>query len=161
MTRATAHATAENTDSQKSGKPVATSATPEPTTRIAMVPTAAGWATMRSRRWRWGLSRVLGGTSVCTANGYPSVGSPNRCSSAPDGEQLVGGGERGDERQRVLEHSIGVLAGHAGHRVAGDDDLVAEVERGQRHAEHTEVHRHAGGDDGPHAEVAQDLVERR
>src|SRR4051794_5896796 len=159
MTNVTDHATAENNDSQKAGKPVATSATLDPRTTTATAPTAAEWATIRSKRWRYGLSRVRGGTSVSTDSAYPTLGCRNRW-SAPEREQLVGGGQGGDQRERVLKHRVGVLARHAGHRVGRDHHLVAEIQRGERHAEHAEVHRHAGGDDGAYTEIAQDLVER-
>ena len=72
---------------------------------------------------------------------------------------VVDGRDRREQPQRVLQHRVDVLVGRAGHRLARDHHLVAGVHRLDGEAEDADVHRHAGGDDRPHAEVAQELVE--
>src|SRR5687767_1475301 len=50
---------------------------------------------------------------------------PSALAGLPGGDQLVGGGERRQVPDRVVEHGVGVVPRDPAHRVAGHDDLVA------------------------------------
>ena len=77
----------------------------------------------------------------------------------PHADQLVDRRDGGQQAQGVLDDRVGVVGGHAAHRVAGQHDVVAQVHRLHDQVGDGDVHRHAGDDDGGHAEVAQHRVE--
>ena len=72
----------------------------------------------------------------------------------PGRKELVGAGHGGDQGKGVVEDGIGIPGGDAGHRVAGDHDLVAEVAGLDGQAEHAQVDRDPGGHDRGDAQAA-------
>ena len=74
-------------------------------------------------------------------------------------EQVVGGRDRRQQRQHVVDDRVRVIGGDAGDRVARHHDAVGLVHRVHHEVGDGEVHRDADGDDRRHPEIAQDGVE--
>ena len=114
--------------------------------------------------------RCIAATNRPSSGGASSTGltsgNPPRVSGAVSGhcvphslEQIVGGGDGRQQRQRVGDDRGAVLGGYAGHGVAGHDDAIGGVDRVHDDVGDRDVQRNADHDDGGHPEVAQHRVE--